>query len=129
MKIKHDKPVINQTRTYFCNAYGCRLYGSMGTSTDGYGKFYCRFHYSGNPQINDKITLKIAKNAELLTYLDKCNLPELFYKGDAVTTFFTLADEDVKEGLNNLGLNHLYVKNNLYKTSKNIIVELNERIL
>lgn len=127
MKIKHDKPVINQTRTYFCNAYGCKLNASIGLGTDGTGNFYCRFHYGSNPQKNDFITLEISKNSELVNFLDMALRPELFFKEEEGKTFDSMADQSLKTGLSKLGLSNLWVSNNIYKTSKNIMGELNHR--
>lgn len=122
MKIKHDKPVINQTRTYFCNAYGCKLNASIGLGTDGTGNFYCRFHYGSNPQKNDFITLEISKNNELVNFLDMALRPELFFVG----LFDNQANQTLKKGLTDLGLEHLWDNTN-YKISKNIMGELNHR--
>ena len=122
MKIKHDKPVINQTRTYFCNAYGCKLNASIGLGTDGTGNFYCRFHYGSNPQKNDFITLEISKNRELVNFLDMALRPELFFVG----LFDNQANQTLKKGLTDLGLEHLWDNTN-YKISKNIMGELNHR--
>ena len=104
MKIKHDKPVINQTRTYFCNAYGCKLNASIGLGTDGTGNFYCRFHYGSNPQKNDFITLEISKNSELVNFLDMALRPELFFVG----LFDDQANQTLKKGLRDLGLENLW---------------------
>jgi hypothetical protein len=122
MKIKHDKPVISQTKTYFCNAYGCKLNASIGLGTDGTGNFYCRFHYGSNPQKNDFITLEISKNSELVNFLDMALRPELFFVG----LFDDQANQTLKKGLRDLGLEHLWDNTN-YKTSKNIMGELNHR--
>jgi len=127
MKIKHDKPVVSQTRTYFCNAYGCKLNASIGLGTDGTGNFYCRFHYGSNPQKNDFITLEISKNSELVNFLDMALRPELFFKEKEGETFDSMADQSLKTGLFKLGLSNLWVSKNIYKTSKNIMGELNNR--
>ena len=62
MRIKLEKPVLPEKKTYFCNAYGCKLQASIGLGTDGTGAFYCRFHYGSKPNKNDYITLQIDKN-------------------------------------------------------------------
>ena len=81
MKIKHDKPVLQEKKSYFCNAYGCKLQASMGLGTDGTGAFYCRFHYGSKPNKNDYITLQIDKNKDLVNFLDMSLRPELFFEG------------------------------------------------
>jgi hypothetical protein len=123
MKIKHDKPVLQEKKTYFCNAYGCKLQASMGLGTDGTGAFYCRFHYGSKPNKNDYITLQIDKNKDLVNFLDMSLRPELFFEG----LFDDKANLTLKTGLKGLELEHLWDESN-YKISKNILGELNSRL-
>ena len=123
MKIKHDKPVLQEKKTYFCNAYGCKLQASMGLGTDGTGAFYCRFHYGSKPNKNDYITLQIDKNKDLVNFLDMSLRPELFFEG----SFDDKANLTLKTGLKGLELEHLWDESN-YKISKNILGELNSRL-
>jgi len=123
MKIKLDKPVLQQKNTYFCNAYGCKLQASMGLGTDGTGAFYCRFHYGSKPNKNDYITLQIDKNKDLVNFLDMSLRPELFFEG----SFDDKANLTLKTGLKDLELEHLWDATN-YKISKNILEELNLRL-
>ena len=123
MKIKHDKPVLQEKKTYFCNAYGCKLQASMGLGTDGTGAFYCRFHYGSKPNKNDYITLQIDKNKDLVKFLDMSLRPELFFEG----SFDDKANLTLKTGLRDLELEHLWDATN-YKTSKAILGELNSRL-
>jgi len=123
MRIKLDKPVLQQKNTYFCNAYGCKLQASMGLGTDGTGAFYCRFHYGSKPNKNDYITLQIDKNKDLVNFLDMSLRPELFFEG----SFDDRANLTLKTGLKGLELEHLWDATN-YKISKNILGELNSRL-
>jgi len=123
MRIKLDKPVLQQKNTYFCNAYGCKLQASMGLGTDGTGAFYCRFHYGSKPNKNDYITLQIDKNKDLVNFLDMSLRPELFFEG----SFDDKANLTLKTGLKGLELEHLWDESN-YKISKNILGELNLRL-
>jgi len=123
MRIKLDKPVLQEKKTYFCNAYGCKLQASMGLGTDGTGAFYCRFHYGSKPNKNDYINLQIAKNKDLVNFLDMSLRPELFFEG----SFDDRANLTLKTGLKGLGLEHLWDESN-YKISKNILEELNLRL-
>ena len=123
MRIKLDKPVLQEKKSYFCNAYGCKLQASMGLGTDGTGAFYCRFHYGSKPNKNDYITLQIDKNKDLVNFLDMSLRPELYFEG----LFDDKANLTLKTGLRELGLEHLWDATN-YKTSKNILGELNSRL-
>jgi hypothetical protein len=123
MRIKLDKPVLQEKKSYFCNAYGCKLQASMGLGTDGTGAFYCRFHYGSKPNKNDYITLQIDKNKDLVNFLDMSLRPELFFEG----SFDDRANLTLKTGLKGLGLEHLWDESN-YKISKNILEELNLRL-
>jgi len=123
MKIKLDKPVLQQKNTYFCNAYGCKLQASMGLGTDGTGAFYCRFYYGSKTNKNDYITLQIDKNKDLVNFLDMSLRPELFFEG----SFDDKANLTLKTGLKDLELEHLWDATN-YKISKNILEELNLRL-
>lgn len=123
MRIKLDKPVLQEKKTYFCNAYGCKLQASMGLGTDGTGAFYCRFHYGSKPNKNDYITLQIDKNKDLVNFLDMSLRPELFFEG----SFDDKANLTLKTGLRDLELEHLWDATN-YKISKNILEELNLRL-
>jgi hypothetical protein len=123
MRIKLEKPVLQEKKSYFCNAYGCKLQASMGLGTDGTGSFFCRFHYGSKPNKNDYITLQIDKNKDLVNFLDMSLRPELFFEG----SFDDRANLTLKTGLKNLGLEHLWDTTN-YKISKNILEELNLRL-
>ena len=123
MRIKLEKPVLQEKKSYFCNAYGCKLQASMGLGTDGTGSFFCRFHYGSKPNKNDYITLQIDKNNDLVNFLDMSLRPELFFEG----SFDDRANLTLKTGLKNLGLEHLWDTTN-YKISKNILEELNLRL-
>ena len=123
MRIKLDKPVLQEKKSYFCNAYGCKLQASMGLGTDGTGAFYCRFHYGSKPNKNDYITLQIDKNKDLVNFLDMSLRPELFFEG----SFDDKANLTLKTGLKGLELEHLWDDSN-YKISKNILGELNLRL-
>jgi len=123
MRIKLDKPVLQEKKSYFCNAYGCKLQASMGLGTDGTGAFYCRFHYGSRPEKNDYITLQIDKNKDLVNFLDMSLRPELFFEG----SFDDRANLTLKTGLKSLELEHLWDATN-YKISKNILEELNLRL-
>ena len=123
MRIKLDKPVLQEKKTYFCNAYGCKLQASMGLGTDGTGAFFCRFHYGSKPNKNDYITLQIDKNKDLINFLDMSLRPELFFEG----SFDDRANLTLKTGLKGLGLEHLWDDSN-YKISNNILEELNLRL-
>jgi hypothetical protein len=123
MRIKLDKPVLTEKKSYFCNAYGCKLQASMGLGTDGTGAFYCRFHYGSKPNKNDYITLQIDKNKDLVNFLDMSLRPELFFEG----SFDDRANLTLKTGLRDLELEHLWDATN-YKISKNILEELNLRL-
>jgi hypothetical protein len=123
MRIKLDKPVLTEKKTYFCNAYGCKLQASMGLGTDGTGAFYSRFHYGSKPNKNDYITLQIDKNKDLVNFLDMSLRPELFFEG----SFDDKANLTLKTGLKDLELEHLWDATN-YKISKNILGELNSRL-
>jgi hypothetical protein len=123
MRIKLDKPVLQEKKSYFCNAYGCKLQASMGLGTDGTGAFYCRFHYGSKPNKNDYITLQIEKNKDLVNFLDMSLRPELFFEG----SFDDKANLTLKTGLKGLELEHLWDATN-YKISKNILGELNSRL-
>jgi hypothetical protein len=123
MRIKLDKPVLQEKKSYFCNAYGCKLQASMGLGTDGTGAFFCRFHYGSKPNKNDYITLQIDKNKDLINFLDMSLRPELFFEG----SFDDRANLTLKTGLKGLGLEHLWDDSN-YKISNNILEELNLRL-
>jgi len=123
MRIKIDKTVLTEKKTYICNAYGCKLKASMGLGTDGTGAFYCRFHYGSKPNKNDYITLQIDKNKDLVNFLDMSLRPELFFEG----SFDDKANLTLKTGLKGLELEHLWDATN-YKISKNILGELNSRL-
>ena len=123
MRIKLDKTVLQEKKSYFCNAYGCKLQASMGLGTDGIGAFYCRFHYGSKPNKNDYITLQIDKNKDLVNFLDMSLRPELFFEG----SFDDRANLTLKTGLKGLELEHLWDATN-YKISKNILGELNSRL-
>jgi len=127
VKYGNSEEPQQQAQPLNCSAYGCGLIGSLSAGTNGESKFYCRFHFGLKPQKNDQVTLRIKQNSKLRELFDICTTPDKFFKGSNKVTFFELADENVKNGLFEMGLEDLHIAKNLSKTRRNIILELDKR--
>ncbi|MEW8025520.1 MAG: hypothetical protein AB2777_20745 [Candidatus Thiodiazotropha endolucinida] len=50
-----------------CAAFGCPLPGTIGSGST----WRCRFHFNGEPDTNDKITLKIKQNLNAIRFFNR----------------------------------------------------------